>query len=133
MWNSVKKHVLSNPLAKQVVDKTIEKSKDLARGAADQAIDKALGYVPETLRAPAKALAEKGFNTLENKAEEKARQFARDQGVSGAGLYQSGSMNGSGLVMTGNGTAMSGMGNGRMATGTHVVSPYNHLTAKGSY
>ena len=134
VWNSVKKHVLSNPLAKQVVDKTIEKSKDLARGAADQAIDKALGYVPESLRAPAKALAEKGFNTLENKAEEKARQFARDQGVTGAGLYQSGAMNGSGLVMAGSGTpAIAGMGNGQMASGTHVVSPYNHLTAKGSY
>jgi hypothetical protein len=25
------------------------------------------------------------------------------------------------------------MGNGRMAPGSHIVSPYNHLTAKGSY
>jgi hypothetical protein len=37
-------------------------------------------------------------------------------------------------VQAGGGTpAIAGMGNGQMASGTHVVSPYNHLTAKGSY
>jgi hypothetical protein len=133
VWNSVKKHVLSNPLAGKVVDAGINKGKQLARSAADAAVGKALNYVPSEFRGSAQALANKGLDSLENKAEGATRQFARDQGVSGAGLYQSGSLGGNGLVMAGSGTAMSGMGNGRMAAGTHVVSPYNHLTAKGSY
>ena len=134
VWNSVKKHVLSNPLAGKVVDAGINKGAQLARSAADAAVGKALNYVPSEFRGSAQALANKGLDSLENKAEGAARQFARDQGVTGAGLYQSGAMNGSGLVMVGSGTpAISGMGNGRMAQGTHVVSPYNHLTAKGSY
>jgi hypothetical protein len=134
VWNSVKKHVLSNPLAGKVVNAGINKGAQLARSAADAAVGKALNYVPSEFRGSAQALANKGLDSLENKAEGAARQFARDQGVTGAGLYQSGAMNGSGLVMAGSGTpAISGMGNGRMAQGTHVVSPYNHLTAKGSY
>ena len=134
VWNSVKKHVLSNPLARKVINAGINKGAQLARSAADAAVGKALNYVPSEFRGSAQALANKGLDSLENKAEGAARQFARDQGVTGAGLYQSGAMNGSGLVMAGSGTpAISGMGNGRMAQGTHVVSPYNHLTAKGSY
>jgi len=134
VWNSVKKHVLSNPLAGKVVNAGINKGAQLARSAADAAVGKALNYVPSEFRGSAQALANKGLDALESKAEGAARQFARDQGVTGAGLYQSGAMNGSGLVMAGSGTpAISGMGNGRMAQGTHVVSPYNHLTAKGSY
>jgi hypothetical protein len=134
VWNSVKKHVFSNPLAGKVVDAGINKGKALARSAADAAVGKALDYVPEPLRGSAQALADRGLDTLENKAEGAARQFARDQGVSGAGLYQSGSQYGSGLVMAGSGSpAIAGMGNGRMAPGSHIVSPYNHLTAKGSY
>ena len=130
----MKKHVLSNPLAGKVVDAGINKGKQLARSAADAAVGKALNYVPSEFRGSAQALADKGLDALENKAEGATRQFARDQGVSGAGLYQSGAMNGSGLVMAGSGSpAIAGMGNGRMAAGTHVVSPYNHLTAKGSY
>ena len=125
---SVPQRVLS-----YVVDAGINKGAQFARSAADAAVGKALNYVPSEFRGSAQALANKGLDSLENKAEGAARQFARDQGVSGAGLYQSGAMNGSGLLMVGSGTAMSGMGNGRMAAGTHVVSPYNHLTAKGSY
>ena len=134
VWNSVKQHVLSNPLAAKVVDAGINKGKDLARSAANAAVGKALDYVPESFRGTAQSLADKGLDALESKAEGATRQFARDQGVTGAGLYQSGAMNGSGLVMVGSGSpAIAGMGNGRMAAGTHVVSPYNHLTAKGSY
>ena len=129
VWNSVKKHVLGSPLAKKVVDAGIDKGKQLARSAADQAVGKALNYVPESLRAPAQALADKGLDALENKAEGAARQFARDQGVSGAGLYQVGS----GHSMHGTGLVMAGSGNGVMAPGSYAVSPYNHLTAKGSY
>ena len=134
VWNSVKKHVLSNPLAGKVIDAGISKGTQLARSAADAAVGKALDYVPESLRGSAQALADRGLDTLEGKAEGAARQFARDQGVSGAGLYQSGSQYGSGLVMAGSGSpVIAGMGNGRMAPGSHIVSPYNHLTAKGSY
>lgn len=44
----------------------------------------------------------------------------------------SGSQYGSGLVQAGGAApATAGMGNGQMASGTHVVSPYNHLTAEG--
>ena len=134
VWNSVKKHVLSNPLAGKVIDAGISKGTQLARSAADAAVGKALDYVPESLRGSAQALADRGLDTLEGKAEGAARQFARDQGVSGAGLYQSGSQYGSGLVIAGSGSpVIAGMGNGRMAPGSHIVSPYNHLTAKGSY
>ena len=50
VWNSVKQHVLSNPLAAKVVDAGINKGKDLARSAANAAVGKALDYVPESFR-----------------------------------------------------------------------------------
>ena len=137
VWSSVKKHVLSSPTATNIVNQGIAKGKQLARSAADDVVGKALSYVPQPLRAPAQALATKGLDSLENTAEGAVRQVARDVGVSGAGLYQSGAglyQSGAGLVQAGGGTpAIAGMGNGQMAQGTHVVSPYNHLTAKGSY
>jgi hypothetical protein len=136
VWNSVKKHVLSSPLAQKAVDATISKGKQLARSAADDVVGKALDYVPEALRAPAQGLANKALDGLQGAAESKARGLAKSAGIGGSGLVQAGSgllQVGSGHGMHGTGLVMSGSGNGVMAPGSHTVSPFNHLTAKGSY